>query len=108
MEVMLTALRMVHNQSPNPLVVVAMTMIWQNMDKEQPPTVDGELREVDVGCGRRPKTYLQRTSEFNFIRQWIRTRKVMPENMVPTLRKERFQFVEEEGKQGSWWQETSM
>jgi hypothetical protein len=64
-EVMWTVLRLVHDQHHIPLVVDAMAMIREILEKEEHHSlVITELGEKDIAANQKPREYRQRNSEF--------------------------------------------
>ncbi|KAI2501596.1 hypothetical protein MHU86_12867 [Fragilaria crotonensis] len=82
-----------------------MTCIRQSLEQES-PIVTLELGNMDIGRGTKPpRSYLQRTSEFatqyDTLMGTDKKRNLL-KNIVMTLRKEGFRFVEEKATHGGW------
>jgi hypothetical protein len=104
-DVMWTVFRMLHDKNRFPLVVDAMTSIRQSLEQES-PVVIRELGNMDLCRGNKPpRSYLKRT--FEFATQYGKLmgtdkKKNLLKNIVMTLRKEGFRFVEEKQTHGGW------
>jgi hypothetical protein len=105
-EVMWTVFRMLHDKKRFPLVLDTMTSIRQTLEQESPMVLILELGNMDICRGTKPpRSYLQRTSEFatqyDKLMGTDKKRNLL-KNIVMTLRKEGFRFVEEKKTHGGW------